>query len=82
MVVSISGLPGCPGLMREIAPIIQEKYGSSDPIETGGFQSVYQGSEFRETRSLPFVAVEITDRRNVESAFEAEPMVLALSHFK
>jgi hypothetical protein len=68
--------------MREIAPIIQDKSGSSDPIETGGFQSVYRGSEFRETRSLPFVAVEIVDRRNAESTFEAEPMVLALSHFK
>jgi hypothetical protein len=54
--------------MQEITPIIQDKSGLSDPIGTGGFQSVYRESEFWETRSLPFVAVEIADWRNVESA--------------
>ena len=62
--------------------MIQDKSGLSDPIGTGGFQSVYQGLEFQETRSLPFVAVEIVDRQNVEGTFGAKPTVLVLGYIK
>ena len=68
--------------MQEIAPIFQDKSGSSDPVGTGGSQSTFLGSTFRETRDLPFTAVEIVDRRNAEGTFGAEPTVLAPGHVK
>jgi hypothetical protein len=80
-----SGFRGCQvarDLARRIAPIVQGKSGSSDPVETGGSQSAYQGSVFRETRSLPFFTAEIANRGNAESNFGAKPTVLALGHIK
>jgi hypothetical protein len=80
-----SGFRGCQvarDLARRVAPIVQGKSGSSDPIGTGGGQSAYRGSVFRETWSLPFFTAEITDRRNAESTFGAEPTVLAPGHIK
>jgi hypothetical protein len=59
-----SGFRGCQvarDLARRVAPIVQGKSGSSDPIGTGGGQSAYRGSVFRETRSLPFFTAEIAD---------------------
>jgi hypothetical protein len=69
-------------LAQEIAPIFQDKSGSSDPVGTGGSQSTFRGSTFRETRDLPFTAAEIADRRNAEGTFGAEPMVLVPGHVK
>jgi hypothetical protein len=48
-----SGFRGCQvarGLARRAAPMVQSKSGSSDPIGTGGSQSAYRRSVFRETR--------------------------------
>jgi hypothetical protein len=81
-VIGFSGLSSCPDLARRVAPIVQGKSGSSDPIGTGGGQSAYRGSVFRETWSLPFFTAEIADRRNAESTFGAEPTVLAPGHIK
>jgi hypothetical protein len=80
-----SGFRGCRvvrDLARSVAPIVQGKSGSSDPVETGGSQSAFRGSTFRETRSLPFFTAEIVDQRNAESTFGAKPTVLAPGHIK
>jgi hypothetical protein len=66
----------------KVAPIVQGKSGSSDQIGTGGGQSAYRGSVFREAWSLPFFTAEIVDRRNDESTFGAEATVLAPGHIK
>jgi hypothetical protein len=62
--------------------MVQGKSGSSDPVETGGSQSAYRGSMFRETRSLPFFTAEIADRRNTESTFGAKPTIPTPGHIK
>jgi hypothetical protein len=79
------GFRGCQvarDLAQKVAPIVQDRSGSSDPVGTGGSQSALRGSVFRETRDLPFIAAEIADRRNVEGTFGAEPTVLAPGHVK
>jgi hypothetical protein len=65
------------GLALEGAPIVQIRLGFSNKIGTGGSLSAYRGSTFRKSRSHPFITLEIADQRNVESAFGAEPTVLA-----
>jgi hypothetical protein len=82
MCSGISGLPSFPRFSTKGSAIVQGKYGLSDPIGTGGGQSAYRGSVFRETRSLPFFTVEIADRRNTENTFGAKPTVLAPGHIK
>jgi hypothetical protein len=80
-----SGFRGCQvarDLAQKVAPIVQDRSGSSDPVGTGGSQSALRGSVFRETRDLPFIAAEIVDRRNAEGTFGAEPTVLAPGHVK
>jgi hypothetical protein len=41
-------------------------YQSSDPVGTGGSQTTFRESTFRETRDLPSTAAEIVEMRNTD----------------
>jgi hypothetical protein len=80
-----SGFRGCQAawdLAQKVAPIVQDKSRSSDPVKTWGSQLALRGSVFREIRDLSFIAAEIVDQRNAEGTFGAEPTVLVPGHDK